>query len=291
MDSQTVTVDLLKSLLAETQGAILAAQRENMNAALQGLEERQEARFQKIETTVVEHGGKMALCNKTLEDLQHRVERLEKQPTGLSSSSTTSGGSEEARRNRLTLVVGGFGKDTRRAEILAKIEEMLNGLGLKDMTDTEAFTTSPRASLALLRFEQRRSESYEAAKKRMHTVMARVAKSKTRIAGQERPLWCGVSKTKPERDRAQHCGLVRSIVRHFKPELVSEMDNDYGKGTSWVGTSRVGCAVDKRDDTEGHSFWVVDSKPNQPWVDLSLLSKEMGVKVEVVERFLKEGPN
>ena len=70
VDQQLVTAELLRGLLADTQSAILAAQKVHMAEAIQGLERRQEHRFEGIEGRLTEHGDQIAGVHKTVADLQ-----------------------------------------------------------------------------------------------------------------------------------------------------------------------------------------------------------------------------
>ena len=105
---------------------------------------------------------KMCDLGQIIEDLQGRVEAIASGKTDghYQTVPANSAASEEIRRNRLTLVLAGFPKDTRKSEILDKIEAVLTKLDLmRSKTDADALTTRPRSTFALLRFEARKNES------------------------------------------------------------------------------------------------------------------------------------
>ena len=81
VDQQLVTVDLLKGLLADTQAAILAAQKANMEDALKGLERRQEQRLEQVEGKLADHGGKIQGMDEAIHAFQQRLEALEIEST------------------------------------------------------------------------------------------------------------------------------------------------------------------------------------------------------------------
>ena len=115
-DSQ-VTVDLIRTLLAEQHSALLQAQKQavkdGVHEAVKELEARQEERFQQVDARAQEHSTRMETMEKTFQDFQTRLHKLEQGSTAAPSSSAGST-ADGPGRNRNTLVIGGFERDTRR---------------------------------------------------------------------------------------------------------------------------------------------------------------------------------
>ena len=286
----TVTVGLLRNLLAEQQRNILDAQREiirdSVQNAMHNFEERQEGKVQAIQDKVDGFQGAMTDVRKQLGDLQAKVKDLE---TGAGSTAAPSSTEDESRRNRQTLVFGGFARDTRRNEIVEKVGAALKLAKVANKVDGSPFTTRPRSSFALLRFELRDGEHPDKLKSRLHEVMDAVIRQKVPIAGRDRPMWVGLSKTKHERIKAQHCGAVRAAIRYFDEFSFRHTDCHYQTGTTWVGQSRVACATDPAPNHDGARIHFPPDKGHQGWIDVTALSGELQCDPDELEKFLVEG--
>ena len=282
-----ISADLLKNLLAEQQEAILAAQKlaikETVESAIGQLEKRQDARFSKMEDRATSHDDRMTKLEEHLKLIQGKVQDLE---AGSTAPPSSSGSGDKDFRNRNTLVIGGFPRDSRRSLILQQIEKVLDGCDLRQHVDSSPFTTRPRSSFALLKFVMRDREGMDQTRSRMYLVMNEIIRSRTHIPGQDRPMWAGVSKTKQEREKAQYCGIVRDVVRYFNVDLLEKTDNDYGTGTSWVGESLVSSATDAAPAGREHVFFF-DSKPHKGWVDFGALSSELQADRDEILDYLK----
>ena len=81
-----VTMDALRTLLAEQSHSLLQAQQVQITAALASFEERQSSRLDKVEATIQDQGSTMSEVQKELQSLQERlakVEQAEVHPLGL----------------------------------------------------------------------------------------------------------------------------------------------------------------------------------------------------------------
>ena len=203
------------------------------------------------------------------------------------TGSTVSGGAEDLRQNRLTLVIGGFARDTRRQEVIKRVNQALRDLRVDQLTDREPFATRPRTSFVLLKFEERRTETYDQARSRMHEVLSAIVKGRVKLEGQERPMWSGVAKSRAEREKAQHCGRIRAVVRYFDSGRLDQVDSDYAKGTSWLGQFMVGSASEPQPEQKGDVFFVYEDRTDKPWINLTALSGELQSDLTEVQDFLR----
>ena len=288
-DGNVVTVDLLKSLLAEQQKAILEAQvttvKSTVDAAVKHLEKRQDDQFHRLESRASGQDLKLGDIEKQLLELAGKVKDLETGSTAPPSSSASSG---DHRRDKLTVIIGGFARDSRRPEILKLLSEVISKMDVHRDLDRQPFTTRPRTSFAMLRFEQRDHESFEKVKNRMHGFMDKFLKTKTYAKGMSKPLWAGISKTKEERERAQLCGIIRGLVGAFDQSLLDATDFDYNSGTVWIGASKVSSAMDTEPEGRGHDLFRFTTKCHRDWVDVAAVSSELQAdKTEVLD-FLQE---
>ena len=87
-----------------------------------------------------------------MESRLQKIEDLLKQ--GGPSSGSGAMIDDDARR-KLTLVFGGWQPDTPRRLIVSEVTEALDRLELDGLTDSSAFTTGPRRSVALMGFKIR----------------------------------------------------------------------------------------------------------------------------------------
>ena len=275
-----LTVDMMRALLAETRDSLMLSTKEVIRSEVAALEDRQEVRLKKLDDTVAGQGGRLAEMEKQLSTLQGRMDKLEDGGSTTASSDLSDSG------RKLTLVVGGFPRDSRKQVVLETVQKMIQDLRLDNQLDRSPFCTSPRTSFCLLPFTRRVGESYAEARDRMHKAMGVMIRSQTMVDGSKRPLWVGPSKTKEERAVAAHCSFIRKVVAYFSPDRVADIDSDYGRGTAWLGRSKLGCAKSQPGDSD-HKIFRFVSKPNEPWIDLSAMASELQSDVDEVESYVK----
>ena len=97
---------MLRSLLADTQSAILKAQDVSIKAAMAQFEQRQEQRFCSLEETVAQGTVRHETAEKKLQGIESHVAKLEE--GGSTTVSSDRGAEPDKLRRRLTLVLGGF---------------------------------------------------------------------------------------------------------------------------------------------------------------------------------------
>ena len=275
-----VTEDLLRQLLADTQAAILRAQSETLITAIDQLERKQDKRFETIEQDVRKTAATTEGLETKLIELAARVTKVEEGSTVASSEGGLAG---DQGRRKLTLVVGGFPKDSRRDVIIKRVNEVLQQQGLMPDTDESPFCTGPRRTVALLPFRVRANETTSDAKNRMHRVLAGVVNARANIVGASRPMWCGVSKTPAKRLRSSHCGFLRKIVAAVDDDFLQHAEHDYGKGSTWLGQTLVGCATDPPPNIDKYKLFKVPGKPGH-WLNVSGLAAEMKVQFSEIEK-------
>ena len=177
--SGAVSESLLRSLLAETTATILQNHTEQIQSAAAQLERKNESRFQKVEKKLDDQGIRQDIRDQALRDLQSRLTRVEEGST-VAPSSSDHGGVSAARR-KLTLIIGGFERDTKKAMILGAVNRLIEKLGVKDQLDEDPFVTGPRRSTALLPFRVRTGETYSDARSRMHGVLGTIVQARERL--------------------------------------------------------------------------------------------------------------
>ena len=161
----------LRQMLADAQRAILSAQNETLTTAIAQLERRQDSKIEAIEKKLGEQNQQQSRFDDTLGEVQTRLLRLEE---GGSTAAPSHSGSVPVSQRRLTLVIGGFPRDSKRALIHDKVDNVLSSL---------EFTTGPRRTCALLPFKQRQGESFNDAKQRLHFVLGAIVKAKFLLQG------------------------------------------------------------------------------------------------------------
>ena len=173
-----------------------------------------------------------------------RLLRLEEGSTAAPSESASL---DQARR-RMTLVLGGFPRNTKRVTIPEVVESMTT-------TCARSATSAPSPPRLDVHVRLRPGEAPGDAKQRWHAVLSGVIRAKIPIKGMLKPMWAGISKSKEERLRSSHCGLTCATA------ILPEVD-------SW----KIHTAPKER----GHA-----------WVNVSVLAKGLGVPFERVEAALK----
>ena len=278
-----ISEDMLRQLLHDTQTAILNAQQATLTQALRDLQTAQDKRFTALESQVSKQTKTSTNLQDQITALATRVSKVE---DGSTAASSEAGVHSDAARRKLTLVIGGFAADTRRATILDKVNTLLADLKLKEQTDENPFCTGPRRTCALLPFKIRPGEGMSEAKDRMHRVLSAIVASKTTVSGMSRPLWCGVSKTPAERLRSSHCGLLRRVIAALDGQLLPHAEHDHIRGSTWLGSTLVGCTSTKAPPIDSYKIFHVPEKKGH-WVNISGLAAELKVQFFQVEDELK----
>ena len=137
---------------------------------------------------------------------------------------STAAGSDPPRgEDRLTMIVGSWPRDARRGQIVDKLKQVIEDLGLRDDLDRDPFVAEARRSFALVPFVPRAQEHRDDCRARMHRTINKIMQERVKVPAQDRLLWAAVTKGPAAGGRAQHCSLVRSLVRFFDPAKVIGM--------------------------------------------------------------------
>ena len=228
----------------------------------------------------------MQLDNK---DILARLSKLEQHQGSSSGTSTSEPISLE--RHRFTLIFGGWSKDTSRQTITTQLHKALQELNLASATDFPGFTTGPRRSVALMQFRIRSpQEDYQGMRDRMQMVSNGVNRSTVIVKGGGK-MWSGFSKPKPERDRGAHAALVRRCIRSLDPARESELEAEYGTGSTWLSDFKFSSASVTANDTDPSHL--VEFDPLMPggicpWIDVKAIAECLQVGQQRVRDCIKE---
>ena len=276
-DAGVVTMESLRSLLAEQSLSLLQAQQLQMITALTAFEERQAGRLDKLEQRVGGQSDAVSTLETQVKDLADRLARVESRPSGPVSAGPD---------RKSTLVFGGWGADTRKSTLLQQLDQALLGLKLKGDFDSDPFTTGARRSVALCQFKRRPQESEQDMRQRMIGIMQVINASQVNIQGAARPLWCSFSKSPEERGKAALAAAVRKTVLRVAPHRASDLDVEYPTGRSWI-----------RDDqlsgmgpppSEVRRARVVSTKGGNGWIDERTLAKWLDTPLDELRAMLEE---
>ena len=130
--ARQVTLDMaqLANLLEQTGQKIMKAQHDHLEARMGALEELTGKRLASAETRIGTVEGKVDSMETKLDEL---AKKLERQGSGQARGD---GRSEE---RKLTLVYGGWARDTKRDDILMQLQKGLDRLGVWDHLDSPSF--------------------------------------------------------------------------------------------------------------------------------------------------------
>ncbi|CAE7284848.1 unnamed protein product [Symbiodinium necroappetens] len=264
-----VMVDMgdLARLLEETGNKIMKAQHEHLEARMGALEELTGKRMASAETRLGTVETKVDTLETKLDELAKKLEQGDRR------------GAEGDRR--LTLVYGGWPRDSRRHDILRQLQRALEKLGVWDLVDSEPFTTGPRRSTALSTFQARQGEGLYEVRRRMHDIIRAVSDNEVTLAGGKK-LFATYAKNKQERDIASHAAWIKRTVAAIAPGEVQRLDLEYSTGGAWIGTSFVGSAKQPLPPGLGAKDVVWDeTKEGKHWVHVEGLARELGVSAQV----------
>ncbi|CAE7250267.1 pol, partial [Symbiodinium sp. CCMP2456] len=251
--SKVVAVDMgeLQRLLHEQGEKIMKAQHEHLEARMGALEELTGKRMTAAEGRLGGVEGKVEALEQKLEDLVKKID---------SGAAASRQGPAETDRC-LTLVYGGWQRDTRRGELLNGLNKCLRELELDALVDYPPFCTGPRRSTALSVFKVRDGESEYQVKRRMHHIIIALRENEVRLPGGKR-MYAMYSKSKEERE-------IASMLRGSNGRSGKLPRSPW---TCWTwSTPRVECGVVDDEDV----MWGLGSA----WVLPGQLARELGISV------------
>ena len=224
----------MERLLGQHADRIMRAQKDNLDGMMALLEQQTNAKIDRVDQ-------KTEAVDKRVQSLEEKVGQMQEQLTRALTGDRQRGGTEPDRR--LTLVFGGWERDTRKATILQQLWEALEQLDLKANLDSDPFCTGPRRSTALAIFKVRQDETEHLARKRMHEIITSLATNRVQIPPTGRKMFATYSKSRSERAISNHAGWVKRAMQSLGQGVVDLLDVEYNTGTCWMGTSIVASAT------------------------------------------------
>ena len=281
-DTTVPALDLgmMEHLLAQHAEKIMKAQRENLDGMMALFEQKTNARIDHIE-------GKTTEVDKRVQAVEDRMVQMQEQLSqALRNDKVSSGGGVD---RRMTLIFGGWERDSRRTVILQQLDEALSQLGLRDHLDHAPFCTGPRRSTALCTFETRNGESDHATRKRMHAVVLGLANAKVPIPPTGRKLFATYSKTKGERAVAGHASWVKRTMTSFGQDFSEGLDIEYNSGTCWMGASLISSATRPIPPGCDNSGIIADEVEGyKMWIDTRAIAKESKIPAKDIAEAFEE---
>ena len=270
----------MELLLQTHSDRIMKAQKENLDGMMALLEERTNTRIEQVDQ-------KTDAVNARVQSLEEKVTQMQGQLAQALRGDRPRGGPEVDRR--LTLLFGGWERDTRKPVILQQLSEALDQLDLKGHLDGEPFCTGPRRSTALAVFRVRDNETEHLTRKRMHEVIVGLASSRVSIPPTGKRMFATYSKSKAERAISNHAGWIKRAMLRLGQGVADLLDVEYNTGTCWMGQSLVASATRPtvpgcdekgllREEVEGHKVWV----------DILALARESKSSQREIEQALEE---
>ena len=269
----TLDVDSLRALLREQSDELLGRQREQLDAAIGDLEGRTLARVEAVQDQVQGLTGRQ-------EDLEGKVESLERglaeltdlvRNGGRAVHVTDRGDLDEKRK--MTLVVGGWPKDSKRRLILHDLQQAIEALGLQGAITGEPFVTGPRRSVALVPMPKAQGESDQHHRDRMFGVVQKFSGSEV-LTKDGAKLWCAFSKTQEQRIISGHAALIKRVVAAAGQAASDLLDFEWKTGTTWSDEGMVGSAcLPVPPGVDMRKVVVFEETTQKHWVDLTLLSR------------------
>ena len=270
----------MEQLLQTHSERIMKAQKENLDGMIALLEERTNSRIEQVDL-------KTEAVNARVQSLEDKMSAMQSQLTEVLRGGRPRDGPEGDRR--LTLLFGGWERDTRKPVILQQLNEAMDQLNLKGHFDSEPFCTGPRRSTALAVFRIRDTETEHSTRKRMHEVILALAAAKVSIPPSGRKMFATYSKSKSERAISNHAAWIKRGMLRLGQGVADQLDIEYATGTCWMGQSLVASATRPtqpgcdekgllREESEGHKVWV----------DIASIAKESGGRYQEVAQALEE---
>ena len=281
----TVDASLMRQLLAEQSAMMLTAQQRQLEMALEKQDQRYNEKFQKMD-------DRMDESDKRYARLEEKVTAITKEMAegsgARSTEAPTAGGGSALDKYRYSLIFRGWARDTRRATILRDVKEAIGKVGVRDFCDGDPWVSGARRSNAFLNFHARGSEMGHQIRDRMQKIIVKFGEAQPEVRGTRvTATW---SKPPEERARGSHCNFTKKVVASLAESALENLDMERQTGSAWLGDTKSSSAVEKLSgDKQG--FYIFEDRPNQPWVHVDAIAKELRIgKQEVwdmVHRFVR----
>ena len=261
-----VDLETPKSLLAEQSAQLMENTRMAVSNMMAGVKEDLDLHKREIKEEVHATNVKVQTMDDRLQMLTGRVEALERKGPLAAAPAIAAA----VDRHKFTLVYGGW--------LLCQLNSALASLDPAGLTDTSAFTTGPRRSLALQTFVIRPGEkNFTSMRNRMSVIIAGISNSRVLVGEGDSRLWVSFSRTKEARQNGDHSAWMRRMVRHVMPEEEEWLELEYAAGGSWLKATKVSSAVDSPPEVPSADLLFDESKPNRPWVNTGKIAELLKV--------------
>ena len=211
------------------------------------------------------------------------------------------GREELSEEDRRTLVIGGWGQDTKRQIIQDEAGVFLRREDVQPHVDASELTVyGPRRSFGLLRFVVREGEQLGDVRDRMWKVIQALRSTPHRlksVSADGKPMWAQFTKTREARKRSAHGSMLRrvclALVRDAAHNQESHnamaidegaYDVDWNSGTVWMGEWKLGSSVHRQPAANADVKLM-----STGWVDIASIARALGVTWDMaVGAFEKE---
>ena len=184
----------------------------------------------------------------------------------------------------MTLVFGGWPRESRRQTILQDLQKAIRETDTESLMDDDPFTTGARTSIALANFWPRSGEESTLLKRRLHNIISAFNKTAPKNSSGNR-IWTSFSKTQQERKKGAHANWIKRLLKHLNvDEAHAAVDVEHSTGSAWLGATKVAGSghVDKDD------LYVDDKDGDRLWLHVGGIARELGTATAEVDRAVQE---
>ena len=267
----------LRGLLQEQSQGLLHSHQKQLDQALARMEKRQEDMFRTVT-------GRLDETNTKMEHMESVVEALSKRVVALESARDTSTKAPSDTAARMTLVFGGWPRESRRQVILQDLQKAIQETHTEAYFDDDPFMTGARRSIALSNFWPRCGEEHTLLKRRMHNVISAFLKNAPKTAAGAR-IWASFSKTPQERRRGAHATWIKKILKALNvDEAHAGVDVEHSTGSSWLGSTKVSGI----GSTDKDNLYMQEKDGEQHWLRVGGISRELGMAPSEIEQAIRD---
>ena len=260
--SSPLTLEMLQGLFEKHSREIRDSQKLELNRAM--------AQTNQLVQTIE---GKLDKQGEVVNQLQGKQEDFEKRLSRLETSGSTTAASLGVDEGvRSSVVFGGSVLATKKAMMLAELEEALKDLNIRGCLENDPYCPGVRKGICVAPLQVRDAETPADTRERMLKVVKTVSDHSisTKHMEDSKTLWCAVSRPKAERDRARHAGKLRRLLHSIDGSLVNQANTEYPTGSLWVADYLLGSAI-KPKPTDAQNL--AEGKLAGSWVSITRVAK------------------
>ena len=278
-DGGEITLASIQRLLQTQTKEIQAQTAKDIQAAVDKLEKVTTQKIKEVKDEMLTIKHHVSQQDGKIDDLQRSQDLLAARISALESKGSNVSTTLLESEKKLAIIIGGWGPETRREDLLEHLQSAISSLGIANDIDDDPVVPGLRRGFGILSLRQRDGEGASETRDCMNGILRKVANAKEKGHGVEKVVWASASKSPQERQRAAHASKVRKLIHTLCPQLIRRAETEYATGSLWLNNTMV-CSVTRPKPQQGKNL---DGKAAHSWMNSTRFAEVTGVAIQDVD--------